>query len=117
MRYHRYKFVSDAEEAHRRRTQHIVDGLIGNTAEPCALPKLFRPANAAALMLEGLNLHYLPCLAGGRLDLWMKAAHATVNLLGSVPDIRVIRRDELEQELKAEAARALADGQEVRQEK
>lgn len=102
MKKHRTIHISSDEEARRRRLQRSIDGIIP-AEPPVALSVLFRPTDAASLMLHGLELHYLPCLAGGRLAQWAAAAHAAVDLLASVPDVKVIARSDLESVLASES--------------
>ena len=61
--------------------------------QPVAIFDLLREEEAAALMFEGLKLHYLECFGTGRLDIWANAAHAVVDLLAS-PNSEIHKRTE-----------------------
>lgn len=56
---------------------------------------LERQRNAIALIFEGLVQHYIDCLTAGRLDQWKSAAHASIELFGSIPGVKFVRRSEL----------------------
>lgn len=58
--------------------------------------QLYRYEEALKLIFEGLRQHYIECITTGRLDAWMRAAHASINLLGSVPDIEFVKRETLD---------------------
>jgi hypothetical protein len=62
--------------------------------KPIAIFDLLREEEAAALMFEGLKLHYLECFGTERLDVWTKAAHAVVDLLAS-PNSKIHKRSEM----------------------
>jgi len=56
-------------------------------------------------------MHYLTCLASGRLEVWRKAAISAIDLLASVPDVKIVHRGELEALLEVEAAQPQVRGE------
>ena len=62
---------------------------------PKTLISLEKPVGAADLMLEGLRAYYLESLTMGRIEAWRKAAHAMIDLMADVEDVKIVRRDTL----------------------
>lgn len=75
----------------------IVDVTTGKTAyEPSLLLSLAREDESLCKFFEGLRLHYIECIAMGRLDIWKNAGHAIIELCGSVSRVGVTNRGTLQ---------------------
>lgn len=94
-------------EPKRRQTQNAVDDVVAGRepTPPTTILSLLRDEGAAKLMLTALYDEYFHCMASGRLDVWAKAAHSTIDLLATQPHGRpLIRRSELEAVIALEQA-------------
>lgn len=59
---------------------------------PVAFNLLAQEEGSLDLIFEGLRQHYIECLLAGRLDVWARAAHASVELLADPAKVQVCKR-------------------------
>ena len=62
---------------------------------PKLMLSLSRYDEAARLFFLGLREHYLDAIASGRLEAWKAAAHASIELMASVPGTEIVSRARL----------------------
>lgn len=83
----------DVSLEHQRRRRDASPS--SDAANQRALVDLARHESALDLMFKGLLMHYAQCVAGGRLDVWSKGAHAIVDLAGCLGTLQIERRRNL----------------------
>lgn len=64
--------------------------------EPTVLPTLLKSEETLDLFFAGLRLHYVECLASGRIEDWRRCAHSIIDLMTGTSDApQLVKRSDL----------------------